>query len=261
MERLTEELQSKRNRLFWRLRETLRFQRPGYRENGTVSAHLDPAAEHLAERYRLTAIQRNLTSAVYVKNLATLWILEQMLNKQKLPAGPCSVLEPGCQDFARLPALRAYLHQRGTQPTITGLEVDAYPILHNLHSRADKAHYYLSLSPAHSRDRFVAGDFFRWNEAADLVFCFYPFVSANPALSWGLPKEFGQPEQWVEAFARNLKTGGKLLVVHQGDWEEEEFDEARVTAPLKLLQRREVNCPFYPLPHPAHASVYEKTAD
>ena len=215
MERLTEELQSKRNRLFWRMREALRFQRPGYRENGTVSAHLDPEARRLSEAYGLSALQLNLSSAVYAKNLATLWILEQMLGGIPLPTGPCSVLEPGCQDFARLPALRAYLNHRGAEPVITGLEVDAYPILHNLHSRADKAHYYLALPGGNPRDTFRAGDFFRWNEPVDFLACFYPFVSPNPALSWGLPKEFGRPELWVQAFVRTVKPGGKLLIVHR----------------------------------------------
>lgn len=261
MERLTEELQSKRNRLFWRMREAIRFQRPGYRENGNGSAHLDPEAARLCDAYGLAALQPNLSSAVLEKNLATLWILEQMLDGIPLPGGPLSVLEPGCQDFARLPALRAYLRARNTDPVITGLEVDAYPILHNLHSRADKARYYLALPGGHARDSFRAGDFFRWCDPAELLLCFYPFVSANPALSWGLPKEFGRPELWIEAFARNLKAGGKLLVVHQGPWEEEEFDEARAEAPLRLLRRAEVNCHFYPLPHPACASVYERSAD
>ncbi|RZA08505.1 MAG: hypothetical protein EOP11_04640 [Proteobacteria bacterium] len=258
MERLSEEFRSKRNRLFWRLREKIGFRRDGYAERGDLDALSDPEAARLEAAYGLTELKLKISPAVYQKNLATLWILERMLGPVDLTPGVLEVLEPGCQDFARLPALRAYLNRRGANPRITGLEVDAFPLLAGFHSRADKARYYLSLSPNSPEDRYLPQDFFRWQGSADLALCFYPFVSANPALAWGLPKEFGAAKAWVQAFERSLNPGGKLLVVHQGEWEEEAFDEARIGARLTLLDRRPVDCPFYPLPHPACASLYRK---
>jgi hypothetical protein len=258
MERLTEELRSRRNRLFWRLREKLRFCRDGYKEAGNVDVRFEPEAARLEMEYALGFLKDRLAPAVYLKNLATLWILERMLDGVPLPPRDLNVLEPGCQDFARLPAFRAYLRERRCEPRITGVEVDAFPILQGFHSRADKARYYISLPPGPGHDRYEARDFFRWGDPAYLVFCFYPFVSANPALAWGLPKEFGKPAEWVRAFERNLLVGGHLLVVHQGKWEEEAFDEARVGSTLELVKRTDVDCPFYPLPHPACASLYRK---
>lgn len=258
MERLTEELRSRRNRLFWKLREKLRFSREGYRETGNEETRFDPEAARLEMQYALGFLKGRIAAPVYLKNLATLWILERMLDGVTLPPRDFNVLEPGCQDFARLPALRAYLRDRRCEPRITGVEVDAFPVLEGFHSRADKARYYLSLPPGAGADRYEARDFFRWGDPAYLVFCFYPFVSSNPALAWGLPKEFGRAKEWVEAFERNLVAGGYLMVVHQGDWEEEAFDEAREGSTLELVKRANVDCPFYPLPHPACASVYRK---
>jgi hypothetical protein len=259
MERLTEEFRSKRNRLFWRLREKVQFRREGYAERGDLDPLSDPEASRLESAYELKSVKKDLSPAVYQKNLATLWILERMLGTVEFSAGNLQVLEPGCQDFARLPSLRAYFRNRGLDPRITGLEVDAYPLLAGFHSRADKARYYLSLARGAREDRYLAQDFFRWEKSAELLLCFYPFVSTNPALAWGLPKEFGAPAEWVRAFERCLPTGGRLLVVHQGPWEEEAFDEARRGSKLSLLDRRPVDCPFYPLPHPACASLYVKT--
>jgi hypothetical protein len=251
MERLSEEIQSVRNRLFWKLREKIRFRRSGYAESAPDFYTLQPEARQLAAAYNLPAA---LSPEVIEKNCATLFILEKMLGDLPLPSGRISALEVGCQDFARLPALQAYLAKRKIMAEITGIEVDAFPLLDNLHSRADKAAYYIGVTKGSAK--FVPADFFRWSQAAHLTFSFYPFVSANPALAWGLPKEFGDPKPWVNSFVRNLQPGGLLLIVHQGPWEEEDFDEARLGSPLTLLKRENADCPFYPLPHPACASVY-----
>jgi hypothetical protein len=141
------------------------------------------------------------------------------------------------------------------------MELDPYPVLSGFHSRADKAEYYLSLPGGHRTDDYLAGDFFlRNSQPADLILSFYPFVSPDPALAWGIPAEFGDAKKWVDAYVQNLQKGGLVLAVHQGSWEEEEFDRARKDAPLEIIWRSRVDCPFYPLPHPACASVYRRLA-
>jgi hypothetical protein len=250
-----ESLHSKRNRIFLNLRSALRFRRPGYREEGKSLRTFSEAEMALTAKYQLEHVQQRLSPEVFQKNLATLWILEQILDGSKLPPA-FSALEPGCQDFSRLPALRAFFRYHRKKVSLCGIELDAFPILNNLHSRWDKALYYISLE----RDgtEFQPGDFFRWKQPSELIFSFYPFVSPDPALAWGLPSTFGDGKKWAESFAYNLKEDGLLLVVHQGKWEEEEFDECREGQPFELLARKEVPCPFYPLPHPACASLYRR---
>lgn len=236
-----ESLHSKQNRIFWKLRNALQFKRGGYREVGESKAA--DSENLLAEKYSLRS--SSLSKEVWQKNLATLWGLEQF----PLPLQPLTILEPGCQDFSRLPALRAFF----PASQIMGVEVDAFPILHNLHSRWDKAHYYISLT---NNARYFAQDFFAWNKPADLILSFYPFVSEHPTLAWGLPVDFADGKKWAEAYVKNLNPNGHLLVVHQGKWEEDIFDENRKGLPLAIVKRTVLDCPFYPLPHPAHATLY-----
>jgi hypothetical protein len=256
-ESLADSIYSAKNRLFWNLRSRLRFRRGGYREAGISNLILSDTERKLEKKYELDLTAEHLSDATYKKNLWTLWLLDRMLAPQ-LRRGflPLELLEPGCQDFARLPALRAFFRMQGVRPRITGIEVDPFPVLHDFHSRWDKAKYYLSLET--SADRYLEGDFFEWRESADLICCFYPFMSAYPALAWGLPARFGNAKPWTVAFERNLRPGGLLLVVHQGEWEESDFDEARAGTGLRLLHREELSCAFYPLPHPACASVYRR---
>ena len=253
-----ESLHSKRNRFFWRLRSALGFRRAGYKEAGDTSLPLTDEEKRLERRYGLVFLRPRLAPETYRKNLATLWVMEKTLPPELLPKGSFNVLEPGCQDFSRLPAIRAFFKRHGREPKVTGLELDPYPVLSNFHSRADKAEYYLSLGGRQSSDLFQAGDFFKWSRPAELVLSFYPFVSKDPALAWGIPEDFGDGAKWADAFVRILQPGGLVLVVHQGPWEEEEFDRARKGKPLEILWRSRVDCPFYPLPHPACASVYRR---
>jgi hypothetical protein len=254
---LHESLQSAKNRVFWELRMRLRWSRGGYRESGSEALALDEEEARLEREFGFSIYRSYLSPDSYRKNLWTLALLRHFLPPHLRSAHlPLEVLEPGCQDFSRLPALRAFFRKQGLRPRITGLELDPFPVLHDLRSRWDKAKYYLSCEK--SADRYLDADFFRWDEAADLVCCFYPFVSAPPALAWGLPARFGNPKPWVGSFCRNLRPDGLLLVVHQGDWEEEDFDSARAGCPLRLVQRETFERAFYPLPYPACVSVYRR---
>lgn len=255
---VTESLHSKRNRLFLRLRQSLRFQRRGYRETGFRAEErakrlesLDESARALwlgmEERYGFRAFERTLSLVHYEKNLATLWTLEQFFTN---PEKGLAIVEPGCQDFSRLPAIARFFRPR----SVTGIELDPYPILSDFHSRADRARYFRSLVSAQTN--YAGEDFFRWAGKAEVLLAFYPFVSPHPALAWGLPAEFGNPRLWARAVADALPPGGFALLVHQGPWEEECFDAARAEFPLRLEHRAVAQCPFSPHPYPPHASLY-----
>ncbi|MGZ3710125.1 MAG: hypothetical protein ACXVBE_00135, partial [Bdellovibrionota bacterium] len=245
------------NRLFLQLRTALKFRRGGYSESGAEEMGLGLEAKRLETLYSLTPFRASLEEASYQKNLSTLsWLEELKPFLESLPKKP-EILETGAQDFSRYPAMRRFFDKNGYSPKVTGLELDPYPVLTDFHSRADKAEYYLSVVKAPG-DRFLAGDFFKSNLSADCILSFYPFVSAIPALVWGLPAEFGSAEKWVEGFLRSLRPGGILLVVHQGEWEEREFDLARADSALELLKRVKADAKILPLVHPPCLSVYRK---
>lgn len=262
-------LHSRVNDVRLRTRTRIAFSRNSYQEEGVsatewytwLSQFPQPTqslVQKLETQYKMLPWRQRLNLASYTKNLATLWILEQVLD-HRIPTA-AQALEVGSQDFVRAPAISAFLEAQEINAQLTGLEIDAFPILRNLHSRFDLAQYYMRWLPQAS---FVADDFFEWDEACDLIFAFYPFVSPHPSLAWGLPKEFGDANRWVAGLEKTLSPGGHALVVHQGPWEQEEFDQAlrlaiRRGANLERIHQQDVNCPFYPLPYPAIASLYRK---
>jgi len=247
------------NRLWFAVRRALRFRRSGYREASPLDLPFVVEAQGFNERYEFARFGTRLFPRHWIRNLASLWYLEQMLRPEELPAA-LEVLEPCCQDFVRLSAWRAYFAQQGKTARFTGIEIDAYVPLTGFHSRWDHARYYLNLQDDGSE--YVAADFFKYSQPSDLILCFYPFVVPSPALAWGLPAEVASAERWVKSFADNLKPGGLVLVAHQGDWEEREFDRARdansADARLELVRRAVLQCPFFQTKHPMHASLYRK---
>lgn len=243
------------NAFWFFVRRTLRFQRSGYSESTEISPTFSPEALRVNEDYQFTLTGKRLAPHHWHRNLATIWYLEQMFAGVAL-AKDLKVLEPGSQNFSRLPSLRAFFGKQNGNVQITGIELDAFVPIKGFYSLWDHAQYYISLK--NDNAQFIAGDFFKFVEPADVIVCFYPFVSAEPALAWGLPAAVAGADKWIRAFLRNLKLNGYVFVVHQGDWEEEDFDRAREGTQLELVHRQVLVCPFFSTKHPVHASLYKK---
>lgn len=244
------------NAIWFFVRRTIKFKRAGYCEKTDTEPVFSPVALKMNERYDFSPIGRKLSPPNWHRNLATLWYLEEMF-KELSWSGEISVLEPGCQNFSRLPSLRAFFSAKSSRVQITGLELDAFVPLMGFHSLWDHAHYYISLK--HDSAQYLDFDFFKYNNPVDVIVCFYPFVSSAPALAWGLPASVAGADKWIKAFLNNLKPNGYVFVVHQGDWEESDFDSARESSSLKLIRRQELACPFFSTLHPARGSLYQKT--
>lgn len=253
-----ETFRSKSNFVFWKLRGALRFKRSGYKEAPDSEAVPQGESLLIEQKYDFSSSRKKLFTITAARNLSTLWYLDHLLKDVSWPSS-ITLVEPGCQDFARLPAWRSFFRKQNVRLQVRGVEVDPFPVLSNLHSRWDKAHYYISME--NDGSIYEAGDFFNFKDQADAIFCFYPFVSTNPALAWGLPAEFASPQKWIESFVRVLKPGGLVLVGHQGEWEEKSFDKAReeIQPPLELIKRQALICPFFPPAHPFHLSLYKRT--
>lgn len=267
-----ERIQSRINQARLRQRKIISFSNPHYTEAGVTEIEkeawlnslprpLRDTIYRLENQYQLGKFQAKLSLPSYTKNLNTLWILENLL-ETRLISYPdlIDVLEVGCQDFVRAPAIGKYFASWNKEINLLGLELDAFPILRHGHSRFDMAQYYKALAPG---SHYLSQDFFEWKAQASMILSFYPFVSPHPSLAWGLPKEFGNALSWIKAFDRCLISGGLVLVVHQGEWEASSFAEAlnystRHGIDLQLLSHVNLDCPFYPLPYPALGSLYRK---
>lgn len=273
---LSDKLRSRWNAAFFWLRNRVGYRRGNYQENiapGSEptewSSRLSPAELNRTQKYESllgeTAAVLSLPSQQ--RTWATLDLLAAIPNKiwlqwkSTLPTQEPLLMDAGCQDFSRAPAIQAFIRNLGLVPHLTGIELDAYGMLGSIHSRADRADFFARIS---GNARFQVGDFFSLDPTHryNTIFCFYPFVSPHPALAWGLPYEFGDAGKWIRAIERNLAKNGLAVMVHQGAWEEEEFRNALIKAEssLRIAFSAELQEVFEPHPHPTRLGVYSSEA-
>lgn len=277
---------SRRNRLWFTLRKELAISRSGYSEHTSIDewnqlvakfsrdAQAAAALAQISQRWPIAEWRSFLGTERLLRCLWTSWMLDEFaldfqnahprLFSPETIKGPwpSKIIDAGTQDFARGPAIREfaarYLSSETTRYALwlEGMELDAHPPLQGGYTRIDIGSWIAHHLP---RTIYRAADFFAVDEEADVVTAFYPFVSPDPALAWGLPAEFGSAHAWVGALERTLWSGGLAFVLHQGEWEEACFDEARAESGLlELVARRRLECPFQPTPYPCLASLYRR---
>lgn len=161
------------------------------------------------------------------------------------------VQDAGSAGFRYAAALDAFF-----QPAaLTGIEVEGHRLLRDGRSRIDHARGYVAPFP---HARFVVADYAVFDEPADVITMFYPFVTVAPLLAWRLPLKVFAPEAWFARAARNLIPGGLLVVVSHGD------DEAGIAKRLcgaqSLIALGEFrdNAPLQPRPRPAVVTLWRR---
>lgn len=227
------------NPLSFALRRALRFRRRGYHEgpleldslSPSLRAQLtSPRARELEARYGLAAYRHRLAHAAYTKSLFALDVLDRV--PEFAPRDAVRLLDIGAKNFEAAPGLHGFAARRSYAfPSVTGVEIDAYPIYRNLYSRADAAHYYLSLLPG--EHRYLAGDIRAHTGQYDLITWFFPFLTPSPLLWWGLPGRYLAPEANFRHVLDLLAPGGTLVTVNypneEADIQRELFAGAGLT--------------------------------
>ena len=135
------------------------------------------------------------------------------------------------------------------------LETAPPQLVLRFNSRIDHARGYIA-PLAHAR--FVVADYARFDEPADVVTMFYPFVTVAPLLAWRLPLKVFAPEAWFARAARNLARGGVLVVVSHG------ADEAAIAvrhcraAGFAALAQFCDEAPLLPRPLPSVVTLWRR---
>lgn len=107
----------------------------------------------------------------------------------QLPAvlpNPLRVLDVGAKTWHYVRGIHALLRLRGGGPRdlrLTGVEIDAFRVYRDLHSRWDWAHWHASTCPGTS---YLAMDAFDFHQPQDLVLLFLPIMFEEEHLDWGL---------------------------------------------------------------------------
>lgn len=203
--------------MWYRLGEGLSWSRGVYRErpvgylnhlSGCQQAKIAMLRRHFGVRFEQEA---ELLTAL--KQYDYLDILEQAWSAWDRPRSVGGVMhDVGSSNFWYASVLHAFF-----QPSrLTGIDVEGHRIYYNGYSRWDYARGYVQDLP---ETRFIIGDYARFEEQADVVTAWYPFVSPAPVLAWRLPLSVLRPIEIFRNVARNLKSNGLFVMVNQGEEE------------------------------------------
>ena len=207
-------VRSLRHELSLRLSRRLRWSRGEFRE--------EPAGELLdlapAERDRIAQLRRAFgvdfaasEGAVTARNnyayLDALVRAHGVFGEQP-PRAPV-VVDVGCANFWYAASLHAFFRPE----RLHGVEIDGYRRYRDGHTRHDYAQ-------GHVRDlagaTFTVADVADLELPADVISAWFPFVTAGPLLAWRLPLSVLRPPALFASIRRNLRPGGRFLMVNQG---------------------------------------------
>lgn len=160
------------------------------------------------------------------------FLLERVLDSE-LGSQVDSVIDVGCSSWSYVGALAEFF----PNAQLTGVEVDGWRRYWNLYRRMDQAQAYAQqVSGLQRKAQVLALDFRHFKAGPKMgrtVFTFFfPFVSENPCLGWGLPSQYSDfvgllqhSRQLVEGEAESI-----WVSAHQGEWEAELAREAYLKA-------------------------------
>lgn len=217
-------LRSGYHALWYRLGERLRWSRGIYRERPAVRflalTERQQAKIAFLKRKFTVRYERYFEEQTALKSYEYLDILDQAWTAwgQPRPAG-IVVHDVGSSNF-----WYARVHQTFFRPSsLTGVEVEGYRIYANGYSRWDYARGYVQGLPQTS---FVVANYAQYDQKADVVTAWYPFVTPAPVLAWRLPLAMLTPRTLFSRIASNLNPAGLFVMVNQGP------EEAAVAASL-----------------------------
>lgn len=253
---ITAQLHSWLNAWRWaydrRTRHPLRI----YRETpaGALTGLRLPVSRRLSQlrsRYGI-AFEKLLSADNALENYVYLDVLHRLRECSTVwPAEQGRVLDVGCKNFYYAAALSAAFKPA----QLTGLELEGHRRYRDGHRRSDYAAFYTGQI---SGARYCVGDVCEWQEKADLVSCWYPFVFAEVALAWGLPLSAFAPQRFFQALANAMAPGGLLLVVNQGLTEWQECARCLGEQRLRCVAKVVVENPLLPRPAPPVASLWQR---
>lgn len=169
-------------------------------------------AEYL-EKYFLNEFKQNTTRRNYLENLATIELLE---NHLEISENNIRILDIGSKNWFYARGEYSFFKYKSKEKNIllNGIEIDAYRVYTNLHSRYDLAMYNIKEL---DNTFYIVGDLLEHREKYDFIIWFFPFVTIEPLLNWGLPLDCFKPEKMLLHAYSLLNNGGKMLIVNQDE--------------------------------------------
>lgn len=196
--------------------------------------------EIFRKKYALQQLYNNSIILTYKENLYILQLLEDVFRKFNYTFNKetLNILDIGSKNFSYATALYKYFNYRNKSQKgsifLDGIELDAYRIMADFHSRYDYAQYHIKDL---ANTRFLVKDFLKHEEKKyDCITWFLPFVIRKPLINWGLPMKYYQPEKMLEHAYKLLENEGIILIVNQSGIEKDKQAELLNTLGIKFTE-------------------------
>jgi hypothetical protein len=203
------------NHFLLKMRNRLRWTRHHYIEKpiGTltnIAPEIQARIESLKKSYNVS-YESEFDRFNTLENYLYLGLLDGACKRLNFPFLQAqTIVDVGSRSFYYARVLSDLFKPR----KLTGIELDAFPLYRNLHTRYSYAQSYVKDLPGTS---YLAADFLAYNEACDGMTMFYPFVTEYPLLAWDLPLTHFQPQQIFNHAFKLLPSGGWLFMVNHGE--------------------------------------------
>ncbi|OGI02173.1 MAG: hypothetical protein A2Y25_04860 [Candidatus Melainabacteria bacterium GWF2_37_15] len=174
-----------------------------------------------------------------IEQTETSHITEWLQNLINVEKNNIKILDIGAKNWYYVKELYNFFKFNNFEKEIwlDGIEIDAFRVYIDLHTRYDHAMYY---SKDLKNCRYIAGDFLKHNEKYDYITWFYPFVTENPLLEWGLPLSTFRPLEMLQHAVASLKPGGIIIIKNQD--EKEYIIQENLFQQLNVSYKKEPKC-------------------
>lgn len=210
------------NRIGYTIRKISRLSRKNYREKPVwelqnLTNTNQKRIEQLRVRYNVK-FENHLSRANTLENYHLLDILDQLKNNWNWhPQMQQRLADVGSKNFYYAATLNAFFNPS----EMIGIELDAFGLYRDFHSRFSYAQYYIK--PIKGA-KFIGNDFCKTRISADILTFFYPFVIPEPLVRWSLPLKEFKPQKIFDHAYKTLSSNGLILIINQGN---EEFEAAK----------------------------------
>ena len=145
------------------------------------------------------------------------------------PAGG-DLCDIGCASFWYAATLQSFFRP----DRMVGVEVEGHRLFRDGRTRIDyAAGYLLRLANA----RFVVADYATYQEPADLIMSWFPFLTPAAILAWRLPLRLLAPGRLFGQIRHNLTPNGLFFMVNHGPAEAAMADDLCSAAGLRCAAR------------------------
>lgn len=223
------QLQKIKNKIDYFLREKIKFKRGFFplknesKENLFENFNQEKKEialkkeEYFFNAYNLKELKSNSTKRNYLENLYILELLESAISVDTTNQ-PISILDIGSKNWFYATGQHQFFKHNSFEKEImlTGIEIDAYRVYSSFFSRYDSAQNNIKNL---KKTLYIAGDLLTHFNKYDYITWFFPFLTKEPLLNWGLPLELYKPEQMLLHAYNLLNKDGTMIIMNQGEEE------------------------------------------